>query len=119
MLTLTGQVMKVFTTPPSTNPTTGEVREGFDKVQIMGEVPLQGGESKLELFELRTNRGEAFRRATGKRVRCAVDHYAFKGERGDVVSGLFLMKNAEIEMIDEKGNKTGLLDQAAPGRRAS
>ena len=111
MLILTGQVMKVFEVPSRTNRETGEVIPASSKVQIMGDVPVQGGETRLELYDLKTDRGPAFRAAVGKRVRCPVQVYSFDGN-----AGLYMVKTGEIELVNECGEKTGLLDG---GRKAA
>ncbi|NKO00820.1 hypothetical protein, partial [Weissella cibaria] len=59
MFTLTGQVVHVFTAPRGISKKTGEEYGGQDKVQILGDIPLQGGETRKELVTLTTDQGEA------------------------------------------------------------
>ena len=50
MFTVTAQVVHVFRTPEKTNKETGEVWGGQDKVQLLGDMPLQNGEYKKEMI---------------------------------------------------------------------
>lgn len=52
MFTVTGKVVKTFFQEGQLDKETGELEEGKNKVQIMGEVPVKGGESKFDLLTL-------------------------------------------------------------------
>jgi len=108
MLTLEGRVQKVFKVPGGST-RDGEVVAPSARVQIVGEVPVKGGDSKLAIVELKvTDRVAAFQQAMGKLVRCQVDLWNMEGR-----SGLFLLKDSEIELLDEKGVKVGIANAKA------
>lgn len=52
MFTINGLVTKVFTQPGKVDEKTGEVTEPKHKVQVLGEMPTQSGESRMELVTL-------------------------------------------------------------------
>ena len=104
-LSLTGTVMNVYAVAARTDPATGEIRPAASKVQIMGEIKQGDGSVRYDMHDLRTDRGTAFMAAKGKKVRCPVAIFNIEG-----TAGLYLPKNAEIELVDDTGKKTGLLD---------
>lgn len=113
MLTVKGRVMNVFHVPAKTM-RDGEIREPFSKVQLMGETPLQTGGVQLEMLDLKTDRGTAFEAAKGRVVECAVRPYAFAGETGNVMGGVSLVKGAEIILLNDKGEREGVLSADGP-----
>jgi len=76
MFMLTGQVVHVFTAPKGISKKTGEEYGGQDKVQIMGDIPISGGESRKELINLTTDQGEALAKCVGRTVTAPVGFYA-------------------------------------------
>ena len=76
MFTMTGQVINVYITPKGTSRKTGEEFGGDDKVQIMGDIPLDNGQSKKELIEIRTSEPQTFQKLIGKPVTLPVSFYA-------------------------------------------
>jgi len=75
MFTLTGQVVNVFTAPKGISKKTGEEYGGQDKVQILGDIPLTGGESRKELVTLTTDQGESLSKMVGRDVTAPVGFY--------------------------------------------
>jgi hypothetical protein len=70
MLTLTALVRNVYSTKEFTNKETGDITPAGSKVQLEYEAMQgEGGEKKIELddFNVRTL-GDAWRKATGKRI---------------------------------------------------
>ena len=76
MFTVTAQVVHVFRTPEKTNKETGEVWGGQDKVQLLGDMPLQNGEYKKEMITLTTDQGAILEKAVGRTVTVPVLAYA-------------------------------------------
>jgi hypothetical protein len=114
MLTLRGRVMNVYHVPMKTT-RDGEIREPYAKVQIMGEIPLPQGGVQMDLIDLRTDRGNAFERAKGQLVECAVRPYAFAPEGGgSVIGGVSMIKGVEIKLLKDDGTPGGILAQDGP-----
>lgn len=76
MFTMTGQVINVYVTPKGTSRKTGEEYGGDDKVQIMGDIPLDNGQSRKELVEIRTIEPNAFQKLIGKPVSLPISFYS-------------------------------------------
>lgn len=76
MFSLHGQVIHVFLSPVGTNKDTGEEYGGQDKVQIMGELPLKNGETRMEMITLTTDQGDSLKKLVGKPVTLPVAFYA-------------------------------------------
>lgn len=75
MFTLRGQVVHVYTAPKGINKE-GEEYGGQDKVQIIGDIPLKGGECRKDLISLTTDQGEALKKMEGQEVICPVAFFA-------------------------------------------
>lgn len=75
MFRLTGEVVHVFVSPKGVSKKTGEEYGGQDKVQIIGDVPLKGGETRKELVTLTTDQGEAVQKLIGQPVTAPVGFY--------------------------------------------
>ena len=76
MFTLFGEVVNVYVQPGGTSKKTGEVFDPRDKVQIMGQVPLQGGGTKLDLVTLNVEDARLFQSSLKRNVRVPVGVYA-------------------------------------------
>lgn len=61
MFTITGQVIRTFYQPGPVDAETGVVKPGSDKVQILGEIPVNGGGSKFDLITLTIPEGISFK----------------------------------------------------------
>lgn len=94
MFTMSGQVINVFTTPKGTNRKTGDEFGGDDKVQIMGDIPLDNGQSRKELIELRTSDAETFQKLIGKPVVLPISFYA--PQKGSVI--YFMPKGHKVSL---------------------
>lgn len=75
MFTLHGQVVHVFVSPKGISKKTGEEYGGQDKVQVMGHIPLDNGEHRMELVTLTTDQGEVFQKLVGRPVSLPVAFY--------------------------------------------
>ena len=95
MFTMSGQVINVYVTPKGTSKRTGEEYGGDDKVQIMGDIPLDNGQSRKELVEIRTSEPSAFQKLIGKPVNLPISFYA--PAKGAVI--YFLPKGHTVSQI--------------------
>ena len=95
MFTVTGQVLKTFVQPGQVDKETGEVSKPSVKVQIMGEMPVQGGESRLDLITLTIENQKVYDDLKLKRVRVALGFFA--PQKGNIV--YFIPKGATPELI--------------------
>lgn len=76
MFTLCGQVLNVFVQPGGVSKKTGEEYEARDKVQLLGELPFQDGQKRMELVTLTVDDARPFDAVKGKRVRVPVGFFA-------------------------------------------
>lgn len=95
MFTVTGQVLKTFVQPGLVDKATGEVGKSSIKVQIMGEMPVQGGESRLDLITLSVESQKVYDDLKGKRVRVPLGF--FSPQKGNIV--YFIPKGAIPEVV--------------------
>jgi len=95
MFTVTGQVLKTFIQPGQADKETGEVGKSSIKVQIMGEMPVQGGDSRLDLITLTVETQKAYEELKGKRVRVPLGFFA--PQKGNIV--YFIPKGAIPELV--------------------
>lgn len=95
MFTMTGVVMNVFITPRGVSKQTGDEFGGDDKVQIMGDIPLDNNQSKKQLVELRTSDPKTFENLVGKSVTLPISFYA--PSKGSVI--YFLPKGHKVAQM--------------------
>lgn len=95
MFTVSGTVVKTFTQPGQTDKETGEVGKSSIKVQIMGEMPVQGGDSRLDLITLTVETQKTYEELKGKRVRLPLGF--FSPQKGNIV--YFIPKGAAPELV--------------------
>ena len=95
MLTLCGSVARVYEAPTGVDKKTGEAYGGGWRVQLLAEIPLANGESRLDLVTLSTDLPERFKAFVGKWVRVPVGAYSLKA--GAV--GFFCLKGVEPELL--------------------
>lgn len=96
MFNLTGQLAKVFVQPGGVSKKTGETFEDRDKVQLIGELPLPNGQTRLELVTLSVDDARPYEAVKGKTIRVPVGFFASgknvqfyipKGSRLELVGG--------------------------------
>lgn len=94
MFTITGQVINTFDAPPRTDDK-GEKLDGKPKVQILGEMPVPGGQKRMELVTLSCEEKREFQPLQGKTVRVPMG--IFSPARGQVV--YFIPKGGRPEVV--------------------
>lgn len=95
MFTVTGQVLKTFIQPGQVDKETGEVGKPSTKVQIMGEMPVQGGDSKLDLITLTVENQKTYDDLKGKKIRLPLGFFA--PQKGNIV--YFVPKGSSPELV--------------------
>jgi hypothetical protein len=95
MFTVTGQVLKTFVQPGQVDKETGEIGKSSVKVQIMGEMPVQGGESRLDLITLTVENQKVYEDLKTKRVRVPLGF--FSPSKGQII--YFIPKGATPEIV--------------------
>lgn len=95
MFTVTGQVLKTFIQPGQVDKETGEIGKSSVKVQIMGEMPVQGGESRLDLITLTVENQKTYEDLKTKRIRVPLGFFA--PQKGNIV--YFIPKGAQPEVV--------------------
>ena len=78
MLLMTGQVANVLETPKGKN-REGQEYGGYHQVQLLCDQTLTNGEKRMEIFTLRTDHPEEFRKLQGKAVSVPVGVFARGG----------------------------------------
>jgi len=95
MFTVTGQVLKTFIQPGLVDKDSGQVGKPSSKVQIMGEMPVQGGQSRLDLITLTVEDKKTYDDLAGKKIRVPLGFFA--PQKGNIV--YFIPKGAMPEII--------------------
>lgn len=95
MFTVTGQVLKTFIRPGQVDKETGVLSQPSLKVQIMGEMPVQGGDSRFEMIDLTIEHESDYKPLAGKRVRVPLGFFA--PNKGNIV--YFIPKGSKPEII--------------------
>ncbi len=78
MFSVTGQIMNVFTPPDRTDKETGVTEKSKPKVQLLGVLPLQNGETQFDMITLSVEDKAAFEKLKGKKVRLPLGVFASK-----------------------------------------
>lgn len=95
MFTVTGKVLKTFIQQGQTDKETGEIGKSSVKVQLMGEMPVQGGESKLDLITLTVENQKTYDDLKGKQIRVPLGFFA--PQKGNIV--YFIPKGSIPEIV--------------------
>lgn len=95
MFTVTGQVLKTFIQPGQIDKETGETGKPSTKVQIMGEMPVVGGESRLDLITLTVENQKTYEDLKGKKIRVPLGFFA--PSKGSIV--YFIPKGSVPEIV--------------------
>lgn len=67
MLTMNGQLLNIFVSPKRQNKD-GEEYGGEDKIQLLGDVSLQNGETRKDMFTLTAHNVSDFKQHIGKEI---------------------------------------------------
>lgn len=95
MFLITGRVEQTFMQGKSVDKETGEVQPSVPKVQIMGVVPVLGGDSRKELVTLSVPPGIDFKPLIDKKV--AVPLGVFSPAKGQIV--YFIPKGSKVREL--------------------
>jgi len=95
MFTVTGQVLKTYFQNGRIDKETGELTKGSYKVQLMGEMPVEGGDSRFDMITLTTEDYKAYEDLKGKRVRVPLGFFA--PQKGNIV--YFIPKGSKPEIV--------------------
>lgn len=95
MFTVTGQILKTFIQPGQVDRETGIAGKSSVKVQIMGEMPVQGGDSRLEMITLTVEEQKLYEDLKSKRVRVPLGFFA--PQKGNIV--YFIPKGSIPEIV--------------------
>lgn len=79
MLTLTGKLINVYSSPGGKNRETGEAYEGASRIQLMVENRLRNGEIRMNMVDLNLNDVTAYRDKIGKDVQIPVGVFVAGG----------------------------------------
>lgn len=92
MFQITGRVINCFFQPGNLDKVTGELREGKSKVQILGDIPISNGGSKMDLVTLTVPEGVNFEQYLNKEV--SVPLGFFSPSKGSIL--YFIPKGSKI-----------------------
>ena len=95
MFHVEGRVVKLFHQQGQVNRDTGEMLEGKNKVQIIGEVPLTNGSSKFDLVTLTVPKGLDFKEYLEKVVSIPLGF--FSPQKGNIV--YFIPKGSKVSLV--------------------
>lgn len=96
MFTVTGEVRSVFYQPGPVDPETGKLKPGTNKVQVLGDIPVNGGGSKEDLITLTIPDGIDFEPLKKRLVRFPLGFFA--PSKGTIV--YFIPKGSSVEILD-------------------
>ena len=88
-------MLKTFIQPGQVDKETGEVGKSSVNVQFMGEMPVPGGESRLDLITLTVENQKTYTDLVNKKVRVPLGFFA--PQKGTIV--YFIPKGATPELI--------------------
>jgi hypothetical protein len=95
MFTVTGKVVHVFDQEGSINRETGEKGDDTVRLQMMGEMPVQGGASRFEMITVKVDNKKRYEDLKDKNIRLAVG--AFSPQKGQII--YFIPKGAKPEVV--------------------
>jgi len=95
MFTVTGQVLKTFIQPGGVDKETGEVGPSSVKVQLMGEMPVKGGDSRFDMITLTVENQAEYETLKGKRIRIPLGFFA--PQKNSII--YFIPKGAKPELL--------------------
>ena len=97
MIEMKGQIINIYKANDSLNRETGERRIGAIKLQIMGKMPLESGESQLQMHDLSCREPDSFKPYANKWVSFPIG--IMSSENNTI---LYIPKGAKPVEIDPK-----------------
>lgn len=95
MFTVTGQVLKTFIQPGIVDKETGAIGKETIKVQLMGEMPVQGGDTRFDMINLTIENEKTYSELKGKKIRVPLGFFA--PQKGSIV--YFIPKGSIPELV--------------------
>jgi len=95
MFTVTGKVVHVFDQEGSIDRDTGEKMPDSIRLQMIGEMPVQGGDMRLEMITVKVDDKKTYEQLKDKNIRLAVG--AFAPVKGQII--YFIPKGAKPELV--------------------
>jgi len=95
MFTVCGQVIHVFDQPARVDRETGEKGEDSVRLQMLGEMPVQNGQSRMDMITVKIEDKKTFMDLKGKNIRLAVG--AFSPAKGQII--YFVPKGSKPELV--------------------
>ena len=95
MFYVTGQVLNTYFQPGATDPETGEKTPGKNKVQILGQIPVSNGESKMDILTLSIPDGIDFKQHMQKHVNVSLGMFA--PSKGNII--YFIPKGSKVTSV--------------------
>lgn len=96
MFQITGQVINCFHQPGNLDKETGEVKEGKNKVQILGNIPVADGGTKMDLVTLTVPDGIDFKAHLQKKI--SVPLGFFSPAKGSIM--YFIPKGSKVTPLN-------------------
>lgn len=78
MFTVTGKVMNVFVQQGMKDKETGVMGESSTKVQLLGDMPVAGGGTRLDMVTLTIEDGQTYEKLKDKTIRVPLGFFAPK-----------------------------------------
>ena len=95
MFTVMGKVVNVFDQPGQIDKETGEIGKTTPRLQMMGQMPVQNGETRLEMITVKVEDKKTYSDLINKTIRLAVG--AFAPSKGQII--YFVPKGAKPELV--------------------
>lgn len=96
MFTVTGQVLKTYVQEGTIDKETGKKFDDSFKVQIMGEIPLSGGQSRFDVITMTVEDRKQYDELEGKKIRVSLGF--FSPAKGQIV--YFIPKGSVPEVVE-------------------
>jgi len=95
MFTVMGKVVHVFDQPGRVDKETGEKSPDSVRLQMMGQMPVPNGETRLDLITVKVEEKETYEKLKGKDIRLPVG--AFAPSKGQII--YFVPKGSAPELV--------------------
>ena len=95
MFTVMGQVINVFDQPGRVDTTTGEKADDSVRLQMLGDMPVQNGQTRMDMITVKIEEKEPYEKLKGKTIRLPVG--AFAPSKGQII--YFVPKGSRPELV--------------------